>query len=113
MICEDLWERSADLDHPEEAMAAFDDLKWWIEGFRKNSRHRPKGLGYFHSADERARFQDLNAMQANLKDIAKEDNPSQDPSQPVVSGRFRSPVIVYIIAVDTGVILLLYYPFLY
>ena len=73
VICEDLWDRAKDLDSPHAAMEAFKALKVWIAGFRKNSRNRPEGLGHFHSEQERADFQELNSIHANLQAIADSD----------------------------------------
>ena len=71
VICEEVWERARDFDEPEDAVRAFKALKYWIYGFRKNSRHRPKGQDHFYSQDERDAFQELNAMHANLQDISR------------------------------------------
>ena len=79
VICEDLWERSRDLDNPYDAMLAFSALKRWIVGFRKNSRHRPHGMGYFYSQAEKEEFQELGAKHKNLQDI------SSDASSPLRS----------------------------
>ena len=73
-VCEDLWDRARDLDRPQDAMAAFKALKYWIYGFRKNSRHRPKGLGHFYSEQERVDFQELNSIHANLQATADSDS---------------------------------------
>ena len=73
VVCEEVWERARDLDEPQEAMRAFDALKEWIIGFRKNSRHRPKGMDHFYSKEERDAYQKLNAIHTNLKEIAKTD----------------------------------------
>ena len=70
VICEEVWERARDLDEPEDAVKAFKALKYWIIGFRENSRHRPKGQDHFYSQAERDAFQDLNAMHANLEDVS-------------------------------------------
>ena len=79
VICEDLWERSRDLDKPYDAMLAFSALKRWIVGFRKNSRHRPAGLGHFFSMEEKEEYQELSAKHANLQDISSEDSPAVKP----------------------------------
>ena len=85
VICEELWERARDLDRPEDAMVAFKALKKWIWGFRKNSRHRPKGLGHFYSEKEKSEFQELNAIHSNLEDIASSDRESFSSSRGKVS----------------------------
>ena len=73
-ICEELWERSNDLDSPEDAIIAFTSLKKWIIGFRKNSRKRPAGMGHFFDSEEKNKFQEMNSIHANLKLISKMDN---------------------------------------
>ena len=88
VVCEELWERSRDLDHPDDANIAFKTLKKWIWGFRKNSRNRPKGLSHFYSEKEKADFQDLNAMHTNLEDIASSDLDSISSSRGKVSVTF-------------------------
>ena len=74
VVCEELWDRAKNLDAPDDAVVAFKVLKRWIVGFRKNSRHRPKGVGYFYSQDEREAFQELNAIHHNLTDISSDDS---------------------------------------
>ena len=73
VVCEEVWERARDLDEPQEAMRAFDSLKAWIVGFRKNSRNRLKGMDHFYSREERDAYQELNVIHTNLKEIAKAD----------------------------------------
>ena len=89
VICEDLWERSRDLDHPDEAVEAFKILKVWVHGFRKNSRKRPKGMDHFHSQQERDDFQELNAIHTNLAAILASERASS-AAQPRVSKRERN-----------------------
>ena len=84
--CEDLWERAADLEDPEEAIPAFDALAEWIKGFRKNSRNRPKGQDHFYDPTERAAFQELYAKIAAIRMIPsldeKERRTPPRPTQP-------------------------------
>ena len=73
VVCEELWERSGNLDDPEDAMAMFKILKRWVAGFRKNSRHRTEGMSHFYSAKERDAFQELVVIHANLEAIQESD----------------------------------------
>ena len=60
VVCEELWERAGNISDPEGAIAIFKVLKRWIAGFRKNSRRRA--------------YQELTAIHANLRAIAKSDS---------------------------------------
>ena len=84
-VCQDLWARARDIDAVDGAMRAFEALKEWITGFRKNSRHRVKGTDYFFDHNEREAFQDLHALHTNLKIAAKLDDPQVDPPPSGVS----------------------------
>ena len=79
-VCEELWERSKDLDSPEDAVIAFKALKGWIIGFRKNSRKRPAGMDHFFDLSEKADYQEWNSIHANLNAISQLDD-SQVESQ--------------------------------
>ena len=54
-------------------MEAFNILKNWIEGFQRNSKSRPKGVDHFYDQRERANYQDLFALHANMLYISKMD----------------------------------------
>ena len=84
-VCQDLWARARDVSAVHGAIQAFDALEEWVIGFRKNSRHRPKGTDYFFDPDERAAYNDLHALHANLRYASRMDEPRQNPSLPVVS----------------------------
>ena len=87
-VCEELWERAANIDAPEDALVAFDALARWIKGFRKNSKHRPKGQSHFFDVQERTDFQDLHAIIANLREIRSQDQPQQQAVSQSVSSNF-------------------------
>ena len=84
-VCQELWRRARDLDHPEDAIVAFKVLKEWIHGFRKNSRHRSSGSDYFFCDRERDLFRELSILNANLEDISASDRDSIPAAQPRVS----------------------------
>ena len=46
-ISEEFWERSSNLDHPEDAIITVKALKKWIIEFHKNFKKRPAGMGHF------------------------------------------------------------------
>ena len=84
-VCQDLWERARDISAPEGAMVAYHALEDWIAGFRRNSRHRTRGMDYFFDPAERSAFQDLHAIHANLEIAASFDDPHYDAARPSVS----------------------------
>ena len=84
-VCQDLWARAQDLDAVDGAVRAFQALEEWVIGFRKNSRHRPPGTDYFFDPEERAAYNDLHALHANLPYVGLVDDPPPDPSVPRVS----------------------------
>ena len=81
--CDELWERARDLDFPDDAITAFQMLKEWIEGFRRNARARPKGVDHFFDPQERCAYDDLFAVQPNLRLIARMDASQLQQSQKV------------------------------
>ena len=72
-ICEDLWSKAGRLEDPDEAVAAYDILSYWINGFSKNSRHRRPGEDIFVFADERLDMFELHVYARNLKTIKEWD----------------------------------------
>ena len=81
--CTELWERARDLDYPDDAVAAFQLIKEWVEGFRRNARARPRGVDHFFSPEERSAYDDLFAVHANLRLISGMDSSQQQRSQQV------------------------------
>ena len=91
-VCDDLWARSKDVSNPEDAIDAFDGLKEWIRGFSKNSRHRQPGQDHFYDQEERDTYQEVHAIHANLKAIAKmEKISSQSETSHMVSIYYYLP----------------------
>ena len=89
-ICQDLWERARYIDSPEGAIVAYKALEEWIAGFRRNSRHRTKGIDYFYDPSERAAWQDLHAIHANLEIASRFDDPPPASSRPSVSRKKKN-----------------------
>ena len=89
VICQELWERAKDIDSPVLATVAFDALEDWIAGFRRNSRHREKGVDYFFDPAEREAFQDLHALHTNLKIASQMDDPPLRNPLPSVSKSYK------------------------
>ena len=81
--CDELWERARDLDNPDDAVTAFLQLKSWIEGFRRNSKNRPPGSDHFYDPQERALYDDVFAIHANLRIISQMEALSKQDSQKV------------------------------
>ena len=81
--CDELWDRAKDLDCPDDAVAAFQMLKEWVEGFRRNARARPRGVDHFFDPQERIAYDDLYAVHANLRLINRLDSSQQLRSQQV------------------------------
>ena len=89
--CEDLWYRSKDFDDPEDAIVAFDALTAWIRGFRRNSKGRPAGQDYFYDPHERAQFQELHAMVANLRAVPDLDASAAHQPRPLQRSATAAP----------------------
>ena len=70
------------MEDPQDAIQAFDALTTWVRGFRRNSRGRQEGQDYFFSARERANFEELHAMIANIRDIPELQAPPPRQSRP-------------------------------
>ena len=85
VVCKELWERASDFNAMEDATIAFKALDKWIEGFRKNSKNRKKGVSYFYDPKERTAFQDLHAFHNNVEFACQLEVPSQASSQSSVS----------------------------
>ena len=80
-VCDDLWQTAKDLDNPDDAVIAWEGLKEWIRGFRKNSRHRTNGEDHFYDKDERIMFEETHALHANLKIITVLDAAASSSKQ--------------------------------
>ena len=81
--CDELWERAQDIENPSDAVPAFQMLKSWIEGYRRNSKARPPGCDFFFDPQERSSYEDLFAVHANLRIIARMDSQQQQQRQRV------------------------------
>ena len=73
-ICQELFDRAADMSNLEDSKTAFLQLSGWIQGFRKNSRNREPGQDHFVDPQERAAYQQLYALHSRRR--------SRDPSAP-------------------------------
>ena len=95
--CVELWERAQDIDNPEDAVPAFQLLKAWIEGFRRNAKTRPRGVDHFFDPHEREAYEDLFAVHANLRIITQLDSSHQQQTSQV---RFLTDVVFKILLTD-------------
>ena len=93
--CDELWAVAQDIDSPEEAIPAFQQLKAWIEGFRRNARSRPKGIDHFYDPNEREAYDDLFAVHANLRIISQMDSSHQQRSHKVRILAFYLSILMF------------------
>ena len=93
-VCSPLWDqaRNYELDMPA-ARRAFEDLKYWIFGFARNSRNRERGVDYFADPSEKEEFWHLIKVFRR----APSAPPRERRSSPTSSHRVRISFSLFII----------------
>ena len=80
VVCEDLFNTALDFEYPDVAIEAYVKLKDWVQGFVRNTEHRPQTLDVFLYTAERDDFDYLRMLVESARIIRAWDSAAASPT---------------------------------